>query len=279
MNFYTPAQVVDLTISAGVVKAKLPLLKMLLLALLAGVFIALGAAVSSVVIHDISNIGIARFLAGVVFPAGLIMIVLCSGELFTGNCLMTEALMNHEIDFIPLLRNWVIVFIGNLIGSLLVVYIIYLSGQFNLSSGQLGAFTIKVAVAKVSLSPLTAFCSGIMCNLLVCVAVLLATAAKDTTGKIVGIFVPICLFVTGGFEHCVANMYYIPAGMLAALNPTYAAKATELYGTTSAQFATLDLVGFLGNLLPVTLGNIVGGAGLGIVLYLIHKSKACNPVD
>lgn len=277
VGFNTPAEVTSLTIKAGVAKARLPLLKMILLSILAGAFIAMGAVVSNVVAHDVSNIGLARLLAGLVFPVGLIGVVLCSGELFTGNCLMIEALMNRQFGVMPLVRNWVIVFIGNLVGSLIIVFIVSLTCQLGYTGGQLGAYTIKVAISKVALTPVQAFASGILCNILVCVAILLATSAKDITGKILGIFIPICTFVTCGFEHSVANMYYIPAGMFAALNPAYASKAMDVYGITAQQLASLDLLGFLGNLLPVTLGNIIGGAGLGVILYLVHRSKICNP--
>ena len=277
VQFSTPAQVCDATIASNIVKSKLPLMKMIILAMLAGAFIALGASASSVAIHDISNVGIARLIAGVIFPAGLMMIVMAGGELFTGNSLMVEALLSHEIGFVALLRNWVVVYIGNLIGSLIIVGIVYLSGQLNYSAGALGALTIKIAVGKAGLPFFTAFCSAILCNVLVCVAVLMATAAKDVAGKILAIWFPICAFVLSGFEHCVANMYYIPAGMLAALNPTYAAKTTELYGISAEKLATLDLGGLFANLVPVTLGNIVGGMLIGAAMYAIHKSKTCNP--
>jgi len=277
VDCYPPAEVCGLTIKAGIAKARLPLLRMLLLSILAGMFIALGAVVSNVVAHDVSNVGIARLLAGVVFPVGLIAVVLCSGELFTGNCLMVEALMNRQIGVVALVRNWVIVFLGNLVGSLLIVAIVYYSGQLGYTGGQLGAYTIKVAVAKVSLSPAQGILSGILCNVLVCVAILLATSSRQLIGKIVGIFIPICTFVTCGFEHSVANMYYIPAGMIASLDPTYAQKAMDVYGLTAQQIASLDLIGFLGNLIPVAVGNVIGGAGLGVVLYLVYRSKVCNP--
>ncbi|NTU88675.1 MAG: formate/nitrite transporter family protein [Actinobacteria bacterium] len=277
VSFSTPAQVCDATIASNIAKSKLPLMKMIILAMLAGAFIALGASASSVAIHDISNVGIARLIAGVIFPAGLMMIVMAGGELFTGNSLMVQALLSHEIGLVALLRNWVVVYIGNLIGSLIIVGIVYLSGELNYTAGALGALTIKIAVGKVGLPFFTAFCSAILCNVLVCIAVLMATAAKDVAGKILAILFPIMAFVLSGFEHCVANMYYIPAGMLAALNPTYAAKATELYGIGAEKLATLDLSGLFANLVPVTLGNIVGGLLIGTAMYAIHKSKTCNP--
>lgn len=275
-NFNTQTEVVDMTINAGITKAGLSFIKIFLLAILAGAFIALGASASSVAMHDISNVGLARLVAGCIFPAGLIMIVLAGGELFTGNCLMVKAICAREIKATGWLRNLVIVYFGNLVGSLLIVSLVFLSGQYGYTDGALGAFTIKVAVGKAMLPFPTAFFSAILCNILVCVAVIAASSARDVAGKVLAIFFPICAFVVSGFEHSIANMYYIPAGIFAASNPTYAAKATELYGISAETMASLDIVGLMSNLVPVTLGNIVGGVFVGIMLYLTHKSKVCN---
>lgn len=278
-NYDTPVEVCMATIDTGVTKANLPFLKMFLLAILAGAFIAFGAEASNVAMHNIANVGVARVVAGAVFPIGLIMIVTVAGELFTGNCLMVEALFERKIGLGKLLRNWGVVWVGNLVGALLIVFLVAATGQLDYTNGMLGALTIKIALGKEKLSFLAAFTSAILCNILVCVAVLIGTAAKDIIGKCVGIFIPIFAFVLSGFEHCVANMYYLPAGQLAAQNPLYAARAQELYGITPDQLASLNVGGFFHNLIPSTLGNIVGGALVGIAIWAIFKSRACNKLE
>ena len=242
--------------------------------IMAGVCIALGAQSSNVAMHDIANVGLARLVAGCVFPVGLMMIVFIGGELFTGDCMMTMACIKKKISVAALIRTLVIVYIGNMVGAVALAYLVYLSGQYNYTSGALGAFTIKVALGKVSLSFLPALISGILCNILVCLAVLMATSARDIAGKVWAIFFPICAFVVGGFEHCVANMFYIPAGILASLNPAYVAKAEEAYGITAEQIATLTPLHSLANFIPVTLGNMLGGMiFVGLPLYLIYKKN------
>lgn len=271
-SFYTPAEMVGNYISAGEKKAKLPIGRMILLGMLAGACIAIGGAASNVTVHGITNVGIARTLAGMVFPVGLMMVVITGAELFTGNNLMIMSRLSGKITTAALCRNLVIVYLSNLAGSLLVDVLVFFSGQFDLSGGGLGAYTIKVAVAKSNLSPYKAVTSGILCNVLVCLAILLAGAAKDIVGKLWAIFFPIFAFVTAGFEHCVANMYYIPAGMLAGLNKDYVALAEELYGISEKQCATLYSPNVAASLLFVTLGNMVGGMLLiGVGFYAIHK--------
>lgn len=273
-NFNTPKSVIEETINAGVGKAKLPLGRMLLLGILAGIFIALGGAGSNVAVHDIANVGLQRTLAGVIFPAGLMMIVLVGGELFTGNCMMTMAAWDKKIKWMQMLRNLVIVFFSNLIGALFVVLLVYLSGQFDYTSGKLGAYTISVAVKKIALSPYRMVLSGILCNVLVCVAILMAGAAKEVAGKVLAIFFPIWLFVVSGFEHVVANMYYIPAGILAAKNPAYVEQAKELYSLTDAQLAALNIPGSLPSFFFVMLGNFIGGGLIiGGLCYLTQKKE------
>ncbi len=273
-NFNSPAETAQATINSAIVKANLTLPKMFLLAILAGAFIAFGAEGANLAMHQVSNTGLARLVAGCVFPAGLIMVVILGAELFTGNCLMVEGILAKKIRWSGWIKSLVTLWIGNFVGSLLIVFLVAGTTQLGYSSNGLGAFTINVALGKVNLSFSQAFISGIGCNLLVCIAVLLATSAKDVVSKIAGIFFPICMFVLSGFEHCVANMYYIPAGMLAALNPDYAAAAAELYGLTSEQLANLSMGGLFGNLVPVTLGNMVGGIAIGVILYFCYYSKS-----
>lgn len=273
-NFNTPAQVVDNSIKGQINKANLPMVKMILLGIMAGTFIAFGGAASNVAVHDISNIGLARTLAGVIFPVGLMLVVLVGGELFTGNCLMIMARMDKKISTISMIRNMIVVYISNLVGALMIDVLVFFSGQFDYTGGGLGAYTIKVAISKANMAPGAAIASGILCNILVCLAILMATAAKDVAGKILGIFFPICTFVICGFEHCIANMFYIPAGMLAATNSDYVAKAEELYGITAQQCSDLLSVGSCTSLMFVTIGNILGGLiFVGVILYTIHKTN------
>lgn len=271
-NYNTPKEVIESNINTAVGKAALPFGKMILLGILAGIFIALGGAGSNVAVHDIANVGLQRTLAGVIFPAGLIMIVLVGGELFTGNCLMTMAAWDKKIKWSGMLRNLVVVFFSNLIGALVIVLLVSFSGQFDYTGGKLGAYTISVAAKKIALSPLRMVLSGILCNVLVCVAILMAAAAKDVAGKILAIFFPIWLFVASGFEHVVANMYYIPAGILAAMNPAYVETAKELYSLTDAQLASLNALDSLPGFFFVMLGNFIGGGlVIGGLCYLTQK--------
>lgn len=270
-----PQQIVAANISAGKAKAELPLFRMILLGIFAGMFIACGASASSVAMHAISNVGLARLVAGCVFPVGLMMIVFVGGELFTGDCLMIMGCLHKKYSALDMLRVLTIVFLSNFLGSALFAYMVNVSSQLNFTGGMLGAFTIKVAMGKVTLPFGTAVVSGILCNFFVCIAVLMAAAAKDIAGKVLAIFFPIMAFVVSGYEHCVANMYYIPAGIFAASNETYTQTAMDAYGYTAAQLEALNWGSFvLNNLLPVTIGNILGGmVFVGLPLYLIHGAK------
>lgn len=270
-----PAQIVAANITAAKSKTELPMLRMILLGVFAGMFISCGASASSVAMHAITNVGVARLVAGAVFPVGLMMIIFVGGELFTGDCLMIMGCLHKKYSVVHMVKVLVVVWLSNLAGSVLFAAMVNSSTQFNFTGGLMGAFTIKVAMGKVGMSFGAAFVSGILCNFFVCIAVLMAAAAKDIAGKVWAIFFPIMAFVISGYEHCVANMYYIPAGIFAAANKTYVQAAMESYGYTAAQLEQLNWSGMLlNNLLPVTLGNIVGGmVFLGLPLYLIHKEK------
>lgn len=247
-----------------------------LLAILAGMFIAFGASSSSVAVHAIENAGLAKLVAGAIFPVGLMLIVTIAGELFTGDCLMIMGNLEHKYTVRDTIEKLIVVFAGNFIGSLTIVLLLYFSGQYDMSAGAVGAYTIKVALGKSQLSFAKGITSGILCNIIVCLAVLMAFKVEDVAGKMIAVFFPIMAFVIGGFEHCVANMYYIPAGILAAGNEVYRAKAMELYGYTSADLGALNIQNFLiGNLLPVTIGNIIGGMlFVGVPLYFLQGRRA-----
>ena len=271
----TPPQIVAANMNAAKGKTELPLLRMILLGIFAGMFIAGGASASSLAMHDISNVGLARFAAGAIFPVGLMMIVLVGGELFTGDCLMIMGCVHGKFSAAKMMKVLVVVYLSNFVGSVLFAELVNLSGQYNYSGGLLGAFTIKVAMGKVSMSFAAAFASGLLCNIFVCMAVLMAMAAKDIAGKVWAIFFPILAFIVSGYEHCVANMYYIPAGIFAKANSAYASLAMESYGYTTLQLDSLNWANFvMKNLIPVTLGNIVGGmVFVGLPLYFIHAQK------
>ncbi|MFP3154026.1 formate/nitrite transporter family protein [Lachnospiraceae bacterium ZAX-1] len=270
-----PQEVLENNMNNSIVKVNLSMGKMVSLGILAGAFIAFGAQVSSVAAHSIDNVGIARYVMGLVFPIGLIMITMIGGELFTGNCLMIMSVLSKRITWGKFGKSMCIVYLANAVGAFVVAILIYSSGQLGYSSGGLGAYVIKTAYAKISLTPMQCFTSGILCNIMVCLAILMAQSTKSATGKIISIFFPICVFVISGFEHCVANMYYIPAGMLAATNQDYVNKAETLYHITKEQCASINFLSTMKNLIPVTIGNVVGGAVcIGMLLYYIRIKKS-----
>ena len=224
---------------------------------------------------DIENVGVSRFVAGAIFPVGLMLITFIGGELFTGNCLTAMGAYDKRFSWGKVARDLCIVWLSNLVGALIIVFLTYYSGNLDYSAGLLGAYSIKVALGKSTITFAKGVTSGILCNILVCAAILLAAAAKDINGKIWAIFFPIMAFVVGGFEHCVANMFYIPMGILAATNDAYVTKAMDAYGITADQIAQLSLKGFFTNQIPVTLGNILGGMiFLGLPCFVVHcKNK------
>ncbi|MDE6024231.1 MAG: formate/nitrite transporter family protein [Lachnospiraceae bacterium] len=255
-------------------KTKLSLAKLIFLGILAGVFIAIGASSSSAATYGITNTGVAKTLAGVIFPVGLMLVVIMGAELFTGDCLMILGVVDKKIKLTSMIRVLVVVFVSNLVGSLIVVLLVNQSGQLDYGNGALAASVIKTAYTKINLGFVKCFCSGIMCNILVCLAVLFAGAAHHIMGKIWGIFFCIWAFVIAGYEHCVANMYYIPAGILAKTSDTYYDAAVQA-GMTATQMDSMTMGRFfIDNLLPVTLGNIVGGMlFVAIPLYIGNKHE------
>ena len=274
MGFQTITEVIEQNIQNGIKKTNLTTKKLILLGIAAGFFIGIGAEASSLAMHGISNVGLARTVAGAVFPIGLMLIVLLGGELFTGNCLISMAVYDKKSKLKGMIRNLTIVYISNFIGAALMAWMINNCGQLNFSDGGAGAFTIKVALGKVGIDPIQAIVSGILCNVLVCLAIFMAATAKDVAGKCIAIFFPIFVFVISGFEHCVANMYYIPAGIFAAQNSLYAAKATELYGITAEQLSGLNFGTMFSNLIPVTIGNIIGGmVFVGLLYWYLYRKK------
>lgn len=267
MNLFTAPEVIKNYAAAGKKKTELLVFRMLVLGILAGMFIALGAAVTNTAGHSIDNVSAVRILSGLLFPGGLTLVVLMGGELFTGNCLMCISVLEKQAKLLGVLKNWAAVYVGNLAGSLFTAFACAKFGQMNYSGGGLAVFTMKLAASKCSLPFENAFVLGVFCNILVCFAVLAAMSAKDTAGKVLGLFFPICFFVVCGFEHSVANMYYIPAGIFASSVPEYAAGALEA-GVALSVLTWGNF--FLKNLLPVTLGNIAGGVLTGSFMWLGH---------
>ena len=250
-----PSEIYNQQLAAAARKASLPLGRMLALGFLAGACIAFGAATSNMAAFGVKDYGLARLVAGAVFPVGLILIVLVGAELFTGNNLMEMGWAEKKISTGAFARNLVWVWLANLAGSVALAACVWGSGEWGAGGGALGAYTVKVAAGKASLAPGSAFCSGILCNVLVCLAILAAGSSKQTVGKILAIWFPIMAFVLGGFEHSVANMYYLPAGLMAKTVPAFAEKAAAAGAAVDA----LTPAHAARNLLFVTLGNMAGG--------------------
>lgn len=270
-NFLSPSEIAESTINAGIRKANMTATTQFILGIPAGAFIAFGAEAANMATHTITDTATAKLIGGLIFPAGLMLVIMAGAELFTGNNLMVVALAERKITLTQLLRSWLVVYAGNLAGGVIVAYLVAWSGQWDYTGGMLGGITVKAAAGKISLSFVKGVALGILCNWLVCLAVWSATGAKDGISKAVCIFFPIWLFVASGFEHSVANMYYITAGIIAKCNPSYVMKAIES-GATHAGIDALNWAAmFTRNLLPVTLGNIIGGAGfVGLVYWCVY---------
>ncbi len=277
--YLTPAEIAETTIQIGIKKTKNSSLNLFLLGILAGVFIAFASEGSNMAAFNLfakpETYGLGKALAGAIFGTGLMLVVIAGGELFTGNTLIFTGVLDKRISLKGMLRNWFFVYLGNFVGSVFIAYMMNESGLFSSGANVLGAVTIKIATYKVGLTFSQAFYLGIMCNWLVCLAVWMAYGAKDMSGKIWAIFFPIWLFITSGFEHSVANMYYIPAGIFAKANPAWAQAALAL-GVSEDKLAHLNWNTFLvNNLLPVTLGNIVGGAlFVGGIYWFVYLRKS-----
>lgn len=243
LDAYKPAQIAQLIEAAGVAKAALPATRMAVLAALAGAFIGFGGAAYLMAMTGAdAGFGPARILGGVVFSLGLILVIVGGAELFTGNALMVMAAVDGRISVGRLLRNWGVVYLGNFAGAIALVAAFALTG---LADGPMGATAAKVAAGKATLGPVEALMRGALCNALVCLAVWLSFAARDATGKILAVLWPVTAFVALGLEHSIANMFLIPFGMVAGAEVTLAQAAQ--------------------NLVWVTIGNVIGGAG-GVAL-------------
>jgi formate/nitrite transporter len=272
----------------GVKKANLAPMNMFVLGILAGAFIGIGAIFATTVaaggmsVTDAAGAaafktglpyGVTRLLVGLVFTVGLILVVVGGAELFTGNTLITMAYASKKVSLAQLLRNWTIVYIGNFVGSIATAYIVFLGKQYTFGSGAIGLAALNIANSKVDFTFVQAVALGIMCNALVCMAVWLCYSARTTTDKILAIIPPISCFVAAGFEHSIANMYFIPIGLFVKYFGD--AKFFETIGKTAADFPKLTWGNFfLVNLLPVTIGNIIGGAIMvGLIYWFVYLRK------
>lgn len=220
---------------------------------LAGFYIAMGALASGIAAHALENLSLARLVSGLLFPFGLMMVILTGAELFTGNCLILISVLEKKASVLKMIRNLVIVYIGNFIGAFLLALAAAYGGVFQ--NGALVDYAVQTAAGKCALPFGRAVVLGVLCNILVCAGVMCSLCAKSVPGRAIGALVPVSLFVICGFEHCVANMYYIPIGLFAGAE-----------GVTWRAF-------LLQNLLPVTLGNLLGGCGFGALIWLCHRPE------
>jgi formate transporter len=268
---YSPPEVAHRAEAVGVTKGTRDVLSTILLGILAGVFIGLGAMFCTVVTTDSGlGFGLTKLLGGLSFCLGLILVVMAGAELFTGNCLIVMSWISGRTSLAKLLRNWGLVYFANLLGALSLAGLMFYTYQWTFSNYGVGANALLIANAKVNLSFGSALARGILCNALVCLAIWLCFSARTVTGKILSILFPITAFVAAGFEHSIANMYFIPMGILLAGQPAVLTAA----GVTADGMANLSWAGFVGNLVPVTIGNIIGGGILvGAVYWLAYLGR------
>ncbi|MDR0857998.1 MAG: formate/nitrite transporter family protein [Oscillospiraceae bacterium] len=258
----TSAEILSKWVDTGTAKTKNKPGKLFVLALFAGIFIALAGVAATTAGVSLGSTSYAKLINAVVFPGGLAMVILAGSELFTGNTLILISLVHKKATVAGMLKNWIIVYIGNFIGSVLIAALAVYGHTFSLFGGELAANAVSVAAGKANLAFGDAFIRGILCNFLVCIAVWIASGASTAPGKLMGLFFPIMMFVVSGYEHSVANMYYLPAGLF----------ALKEYGLTAEGLTWGNFL--LNNLLPVTLGNILGGGvcvGLGYTLAVGGK--------
>lgn len=258
-RFLSPQETINLTVANGIKKAQLSIEQMVALGIFAGIYIGFGGFGSITIMQTMKNIdaGLMKFFGAMVFPVGLMLVVVCGAELFTGNNLMTFAFLKQEITFYALIRNWITVYFSNFAGSMILAYLITKSG---LLKDNVMNMAFSIAQSKISLSIAQAFVRGILCNILVVLAVLMAAASQDIISKIFSCWFPIMLFVLSGYEHSVANMFFLPLAKYGGFNMGWG-----------------DIL--LKNIIPVTLGNVVGGAIFVPLLYHIAYIKKREKTD
>ena len=263
---YSPKEIAERVETVGVTKARLPLSSLFILGVLAGGFIGLGALYFTLVTSDAElTFAASQLLGGVAFSLGLVLVVVAGAELFTGNNLLVMAWASKRITTAELVKNWSAVYLANLVGAFGLVILVYLSHHWQMNGAAVGANAVKIAIAKATLPFWDAFFKGILCNILVCLAVWLALAGRGVVDKIFAVTFPISAFVAAGFEHSIANMYFIPLGIL--VKDQIAVSGSE----------QLSWTGFFANLLPVTLGNMIGGGVMvALIYYLVYRRRLEN---
>ena len=257
----TPAETAAKAEDLGVSKSALPLGQSFALSIMAGAFISMGAMFFLLAVSDAAlPFAAQRVLGGVLFSLGLLLVVVCGAELFTGNTLMVMTAASKRIRWSAVWKNWIVVFVGNFVGSLVMVGVVYLAGFASMNDGAVGQTIVSVAAGKMTPSWITLFAKGIMCNFLVCLAVWIAYASKTVADKMLGIMLPIAAFVACGFEHCVANMFFLPMGLLLNSMGVGAPDAVTLAGIAT-------------NLSAATLGNVAGGVAVGMAYWFVYRKK------
>jgi formate/nitrite transporter len=272
IDAYSPSEIADKVERIGVAKVKLGFYSTATLAILAGAFISLGGIYFTSATSQITlSHSFTQILGGLTFSLGLILVVVAGAELFTGNNLVVMAFASRKISFQKLLRNWSIVYAGNFVGALLTSIVLYFTNVWAVSNYQYGIRAVTIANNKVNLDFVEAFSLGILCNALVCLAIWLAMGGRNVTDKILGIIFPISAFIAVGFEHSVANMYFLPFALMIKDDPNL---LLALHNSVGMDLSNLNLTGLFNNLLPVSLGNIVGGSlFVGIVYWFIYLRK------
>lgn len=269
---YSPKDIAARVENIGIAKARLPILPMLMLGVLAGAFVGLGALFYVIVSSDTAlPFAVRRVLGGLVFSLGLILVVVAGAELFTGNNLLAMAWADGKITTRELLRNWLIVCVGNFIGASGLAMLVFLSGHSDMNNGAVASEYIRIATVKVTMPFWEALFKGVLCNLLVCMAVWMAFAGRSVIDKMAAVVLPVTAFVAAGFEHSIANMYLIPHAML-----------LQSFGNVGVNATQMTWSGFAHNMVPVMLGNIMGGSVLvGLVYHVIyrHGSHGRKPID
>ena len=265
IDAYSPQEIAQRVRDVGVSKARLDLASLWVLAVLAGAFIALGACFSTLAVSGLEDVGygIQRLIAGLTFSLGLILVIVAGAELFTGNNLIVMAWASRLIPARLVARNWLWSYLGNFVGALATAVLVFYAAPWRAAQHEVGAVAVQIALAKSQLDFVQAFFLGVLCNALVCLAVWLCFSAHSAGEKVLLILFPITAFVALGFEHSIANMYFLAMGWLLCNEPAVLAVA----GFTPEMTGALGLEGFVRNLVPVTLGNIVGGAGLVASVY------------
>ena len=273
MNLFTAAETANNYVTAGVGKTKYSIPKMLILGILAGLLIGFPSCVTEMATFSVTNTSMVRMISGLLFAFGLGTVILTGAELFTGNTLITMSLLDKKVTLPAMLKNWLFVYIGNFLGSMLLSAICAYFGWLSAGSNALAVSAMKMAVGKMTMPFQNAFFMDVLCNILVTIGVLMSLSGKDGTSRFIGAWVPVMFFVTCGFNHSIADMTYCMLGLFAKNVTAYASAAAEagiaLDSLTWGNY-------FVGNLIPVTLGNILGGVAVGVTMWYAYVRKAAG---